>query len=56
MPVVVTCKACEKVFPSTLEVGSLGTWQSLTVEESQEVCRTCGAVNTYEKKDYHFEA
>ncbi|MEX2424417.1 MAG: hypothetical protein WD990_10600 [Acidimicrobiia bacterium] len=55
MPVVTTCKACQGDFPSALEAGSLGTWQSLTVSESSETCSHCGAVHTYAKDEYRYE-
>lgn len=55
MPVVTTCKSCHQDFPSALEVGSLGTWQSLTVETTDETCGHCGATNTYARGDYRFQ-
>ena len=54
MPVVTSCRSCEEDLPSTLEVASLGTWQSLTVEERRETCGHCGAVHTYEKAEYRY--
>ncbi len=55
MPMVTTCKSCQEEFPSSLEVGSLGTWQSLTVEDNREECRHCGAENTYVKAEYRYD-
>lgn len=55
MPVITTCKSCKRDFPSALSVGSLGTWESLTVEESDETCIHCQAVNKYEKHEYRYE-
>lgn len=55
MPIVTTCKSCREDFPSALEVGSLGSWQSLTVEDNNETCGHCGAANTYGKAEYRYE-
>lgn len=55
MPVVTTCKSCKRDFSSTLEVASLGTWQSLTVEGNDEACGHCGAMHTYDKAEYRYE-
>jgi hypothetical protein len=55
MPVVTSCKSCQEDLPSTLEVASLGTWQSLTVEDHSETCAHCGAVHAYDKAEYRYE-
>jgi hypothetical protein len=55
MPVVASCKSCQAEFQSALEVASLGTWQSLTVEDNREACAHCGALNTYGKAEYRYE-
>lgn len=49
--VTVTCKSCQRNFPSPMQVGSKEAFETLGFERNRIQCPLCSQENAYNKED-----
>jgi len=52
--VIVTCKSCDREFPSPVQVASKESFDTMGFADNTIQCPVCGQANVYNKPDLKF--
>jgi hypothetical protein len=56
MTLVVKCRECASVFPSTIQIDQLEYGKTPILEDRTEMCPKCGNMSKYSTENYWFQS